>query len=397
MKDLTQENKNKLDDILKIVISTNSSSKSIVLTENTSDTNTSKKIIKSLYEALQKISENEQKIYGKLQELQNDVQNIKQEIEELKTEDKEKMKKLVDMAGSVQGNSIRYHTTVCQTILNAQNRGTIKNFRQVPDGTKIFRMYGQKPQALPACQNCINNQLAGINGFKGITLPPEINNNEILPDCFLLYLPEVPTKGFHFMKCKNIRHDENINWLEGYRFTNKAWFEDFKGNVINVMPCKDCLSEWDNGKGWQNFNSLTEKEKNIFIRYKFNIDEFFDYCKQQGNRPHELRELYRLMDENKILIGTEIDNKYPSNWKEISDAYRITRNYRCEECKVDLSEYHHLCVTHHINGCHFDVRPENIRVLCVYCHSLQPYHKKITQQELNLLTGIWKAQNINLP
>ena len=72
----------------------------------------------------------------------------------------------------------------------------------------------------------------------------------------------------------------------------------------------------------------------------------------------------------------------------------MSRNYRCEECKVDLHEHKNLCVTHHINGCHFDVRPENMKVLCVYCHSQKPYHKQATTQELSSLEKLWREQNI---
>ena len=118
---LTQENKNKLDDILKIVISTKSTTKSLVLTENTDKTGASdKEVIKSLRNALERISQNEHKIYGaiqeqskkqselndKLQNLQNEVQTVKQAMEDLNKENKankEKIKTLVDLTATIQG------------------------------------------------------------------------------------------------------------------------------------------------------------------------------------------------------------------------------------------------------------------------------------------------------
>ena len=310
-------------------------------------------------------------------------------------------------------NAVSFHTTACQTIRNAQEIGTIKNFRRVPRGTRLFRMYGQRPQALPRCINCMNDTT--VNSWIGIDIPPEINNNEILPDCFLLYLPQVPSKGFHFMKCRRVRYDEKIDWLWNYRFTNKAWFEDFNGNVIDLKPCPCCLAEWNNRNGWENFSKLPKSERRR-IYYDFCIDDFFRYCldyreKHDNKFPSDLEALYELMYEDKVFIGTEIKNDYPTNWKKqrdgdrnkyekfegISSTYRRSKKYCCEDCGVDLSFNQDLCVAHHINGCHFDVRPENIRVLCKECHKKKPYHKytvNLTPAEENLIQTLRQQQGI---
>ncbi|MBR0075046.1 MAG: hypothetical protein IJP96_04785 [Synergistaceae bacterium] len=282
-----------------------------------------------------------------------------------------------------------FHSTTCITIQNAQKNGNIKYFVRVPEGKKFFLMSDHTLRQLPECQHCINNKFSGLTGWTG-----KMPSKFIWAGCFLLYYPDVPAKGFHFMKCKTVRYDEEHNWLGGYRFTSKSWFEDFDGNVINnIQPCPNCISEWDNGNGW---------------KVNFSIDEFFDDCldyrAKHNEFPPELKELYELMDydlknKNKILIGTEIKNNYPNNWDEISRAYRMSREYRCEEkdCGVIMKKYPNLSVAHHINGCHFDVRPKNIKVLCEDCHKKQLYHGNrvnVPNSDLDLLQRLRKEQGI---
>ena len=320
----------------------------------------------------------------------------------------------------------RFHSMACQIIREAQKDGTIKKFRRVPDDTKIFQIYGEEPQKLQECKCCKNEKKSVVDSerWNGIDIPPEINNGEYRPGCFLLYTPAAPNANFHFMKCKKVCEDIRNNWLGTYRFTNKTYFEVYRRtpqneitiNKTKLNVCEHCLSEWNNSSGWKNYNNDNfTKEQQDNIRKNFSIDEFFDYCldyRAKNNKfPPDLEELYKLKDENKILIGAEINNDYPKNWNKnkidncmgISDAYRISRQYRCENCGVDLGEYetkyHGILVAHHINGCHFDVRPENIKVLCKLCHSKQPHHDKtviLSPEESTLFKKLYKEQNINI-
>ena len=282
-----------------------------------------------------------------------------------------------------------FHTTACITIREAKRKGTIKNFRQVPDGTTLFRIYGQRPERLFKCPQCDKEEKSGktpTQTWNGIKVP-EINNNEILPDCFLLYTPESPSKIFHFMKCSRVCEDEKNNHLEGYRFTNKAWFEDFSGNVINVEPCPNCKSEWDNGNGWNtNF-----------------YDDFFRYCLNYHNKnenkkfPPDLEKLYDLMRQDKIFISAAIKNERPNNWDKISKAYIMSREYRCKDCRVNLKKYPGLAKVHCINDCLFDVRPDNIIVLCEECYQKRLYRGDaihLSQKVSNLLQRLRREQGI---
>ena len=58
-------------------------------------------------------------------------------------------------------------------------------------------------------------------------------------------------------------------------------------------------------------------------------------------------------------------------------AYRASKGWCCEECGVDLSEYQEFLHTHHVNGIKYDVRPDNLKALCILCHSKQPNHRHL--------------------
>ena len=118
-----------------------------------------------------------------------------------------------------------------------------------------------------------------------------------------------------------------------------------------MPPCECCLAEWDNGNGWENYSSADDSTKKT-IKDNFNIETFFDHCSEKEPRPAELSELYKLMDDNIVWLGADIDNDYPRNWSDISNMYRAAKRYRCGQCGVDLSEHKDLAVTHHVNGVH---------------------------------------------
>ena len=225
----------------------------------------------------------------------------------------------------------------------------------------------------------------------------EIDYDTFRADCFLLYRP-VGGAVFHFMKCKEVRADEKIGWIKSYRFTDdlSGGFKLFDGSKQTLKPCECCLAEWDNGNGWENYSSADDTTKKT-IKDNFNIETFFDHCSEKEPRPAELSELYKLMDDNIVWLGADIDNDYPRNWSDISNMYRAAKRYRCGQCGVDLSEHKDLAVTHHVNGVHSDVSAENIKVLCVWCHSKQPHHEKtvrINRDQYLLLRRLWREQGI---
>ena len=310
-----------------------------------------------------------------------------------------------------------FHFMPCATIKAAQRNGSIANFRRT----------SSKPAGLAVCGNCINawngrfprqalyartfdldkffSQLVyDPHMWDGIDLPPESIDNEGIPGCFLLYRPSKSNNVFHFMRCRTVRDDEATGWIKAYRFTGSTSgvFEvwngkgEFVGDKQRLKPCHHCLAEWDGGNGWMGYSTASDEEKR-HIKDSFSIREFFRHCQHQEHRPHELDELCQLAEDSTVWFGAGVDNAYPSNWPEISSMYRIAHGYRCEQCGLDMSAYPNLAVVHHVNGSHPEVGPDNMKVLCVWCHSKQPNHEqtvKMDRYTLKLLRKLRREQGI---
>lgn len=304
-------------------------------------------------------------------------------------------------------NGKAFHFMTCPTVRNT-----------APEN---LHRASHKPDGLHPCGNCIsawnrkfpNNKVNAKtfdleNFFSQLQYDPhmwdgvdidkikEVNDARFMPDCYLLYRP-VRNMKFHFMKCSEVRYDEEIGWIKAYRFTNNisGKFMLFDGTEQSLRPCPKCLAEWDNGKGWNGYSKASDADKKAISR-DFDIQEFFTISR---DRP-ELVELYKLMDDNKVWFGADIKNEYPGNWSEISKMYRIANGYRCEQCGIDLSDATDLAVVHHVNGSHPEVDHDNMKVLCVWCHSKQPHHQKTVKfdrdQYLRLMK-LYKEQGIKRP
>lgn len=322
-----------------------------------------------------------------------------------------------------ESKNARFHFMPCTTIMRAQTQGRIANLRRTSNSSGIFPMYGALPQKLSVCNNCVNEwnnrfpdkpldaKTFDIAKFfllgeyypdvwDVINIPPEIKDNEFMPNFFLLYRPiRITPNVFHFMKCKTVCDDEKIGWIKTYSFTcrTSGVFDMYDGSAQRLSPCEECLSEWNDGTGWKGYSSASDEEKKI-IRKNFSVEEFFEHCNNQEHMPNEIVEFNELMKNNAAWCFP-VDNNSPENWSAITDMYRTAKGYRCEECGVDMSKHPNLAITHHINGCHPDVRHENMKVLCIWCHSKQPHHAKtvyFNRYQYNLLRKLRSEQGIKM-
>ncbi len=80
-------------------------------------------------------------------------------------------------------------------------------------------------------------------------------------------------------------------------------------------------------------------------------------------------------DEDAGYVG------YSDDFKKISKRVRERRDYRCEICKINLSEdsLQKFLDCHHKNANTGDNRIANLLCLCVKCHAEQPMHAHIRQ------------------
>lgn len=155
---------------------------------------------------------------------------------------------------------------------------------------------------------------------------------------------------YHVVEC------ETRQEFGGFVFANKMPVrirekEHNKKSFEKLELCKNCSrrvfqSWWGSNKPW--YDSVLK-----YISEKNHKPSFFTVGELKG---------YHVM------------------WRQISEAYRESVGFKCESCRIDLSnqEDRKWLHTHHKNGNTKDNRPTNFQALCLLCHSLS-HKEKLTK------------------
>ena len=179
----------------------------------------------------------------------------------------------------------------------------------------------------------------------------------------LLRYPE-DARRFHVGECQTIKDMRSKGRFERYvvatrqdgLFLVEAIDLD-KAFEARLLVCKNCLSQL-NWKGYANSRAVKVWEE-------FSLQDFFaEFTTFFSSRP-------RYTDRTAPPGG------YARGWPRLANRLKRARGWRCAECGVNLSDYQSLLHGHHKNGVTSDNRPENIVVLCLLCHSEQPYHGRV--------------------
>lgn len=85
---------------------------------------------------------------------------------------------------------------------------------------------------------------------------------------------------------------------------------------------------------------------------------------------------------------TAPENNYPHNWDEVSHQFRKIKNWKCEDCGVDLKNHPSLLDTHHRNGLKHDITPKNLQALCKVCHKKRHPHYIIPENAITQIQSL---------
>jgi hypothetical protein len=154
--------------------------------------------------------------------------------------------------------------------------------------------------------------------------------------------------------------------------------EEIEGEA-ELRVCMNCMKLLN----YKNFNNKRGFVRKAVVN-EFSLEQFFatysSYFKYMPMRKAE----------------DISSNHYSENWKEVSRRYRENLGWKCEGCSVDLSTQAHrkLLHVHHINGVKGDDSPNNLKALCVDCHSKEEMHEHLFVIKV-LHTAIgWKQERM---
>jgi len=170
---------------------------------------------------------------------------------------------------------------------------------------------------------------------------------------------------FHLCNCRTIRRMRASGRERRYLATKRkdGWFEvsdksDREGKKVRVRLelCWDCRP--------------TLRKRGLDTE-SFDLKEYFTR--------HE-SEIPRTIRREEDVPTRQV---YAPNQSDLSREYRKAVNYKCQLCQVSCQEKPELLHLHHKDGDASRNAPDNLQVLCVECHSRQPYHGHLKRLDRN--------------
>ena len=165
---------------------------------------------------------------------------------------------------------------------------------------------------------------------------------------------------FHIYSCSTIKDMEDQGRKHRYRVSGRKdgqfyLIKKYKEGYETLDICFNCLKLYNNqftsDKTKQNFSVKKYIEQPITHSEFSNIE--LDLC--------------------------SVPNSYVKEWPNISKYMKKRSEYICSSCGRDFSKFKSFLDTHHINADKRNNTKDNLKVLCIECHSEEYNHGHITQ------------------
>ncbi len=210
-------------------------------------------------------------------------------------------------------------------------------------------------ESVPASMEEISTSKEGLLTYKGRKVVAYIRDQRSGID----YYHKTSTYRYHLCDCSTLRSMRASGREKRYLVTKRkdgsfevhdlSWGRA-KKLIVKMELCYNCIQELR----WRGLYFMP-----------FSISGYFE--KHNTSVPKTIR---------RIETVTKIQT-YSPNQGDISREYRKAANYRCQSCNVQCFSDPSLLQLHHVDGDPSNNSHNNLRILCIDCHSKQPLHSQV--------------------
>ena len=171
--------------------------------------------------------------------------------------------------------------------------------------------------------------------------------------CYCDTLEQMELKGRFKSRYVVTQRVDGIFLVDIIAIETKTYYKE--NELCNLNVCKQCLRKLGS-------HYRTDRSFNYAI---FDLNQFL--VKYNTNHikkpPHSPRTMPR--------------QEYPKDWPVISKRMREQVNYICSECEISYIDRKEDLHVHHVDGVKWNNNSNNLKVLCVDCHSQYPGHQRL--------------------